>query len=109
MEPLNEKELDYLLQQYEAPAAPPSVEARLFPRTGRLSWWRWLCVGSIRVPVPVSIAIAVLLVLSILFGFSQRKPEIPQANQPAHSVTLADFQLVKQIQPRIIRRGHERN
>ena len=104
MEPLSDKELNELLSQWKAPAAPQSLEQKFFPRAERLPWWRWLWSGSIRVPVPVGLAAAGLLLLSVLFGFSGR----PVA-RPVKEVTLADFQPVKKLQPRIIRSAYEGN
>jgi hypothetical protein len=107
VEPLSDKELDDLLRHYVAPAAPATLEAHFFPQAEPLPWWRWLASGSLRVPVPAVVAAVVLLAVSMLFGLAQRQRAVQPPQQ--HSVTLADFQLVKQLQPRIIRRGHERN
>lgn len=99
MEPLNDNELNDLLRQWKAPAAPASLAEKFFPKPAPLPWWRWLLAGSIRVPVPLGLAALVVLVLSVVFGVSNRQPAI----RPAGAVTLADFQPVKQLQPRIIR------
>jgi hypothetical protein len=107
VEPLSNEELDDLLRHYEAPPTPRSLEARFFPPTEPLSWWRWLRSGSIRVPAPAVVAVVILLAASIAFSVAQHKraPQVP----PRPSVTLADFQLVKQLQPRIVRRENARN
>ena len=107
MEPLSNEELDDLLRHYEAPATPRALEARFFPKAEPLSWWRWLASGCIRVPVPAVLAAIVLLAVSTVFSMVQHKrvPELP----PRHSVTLADFEQVKELQPRIIRRGNAHN
>jgi hypothetical protein len=107
VEPLSDKELDDLLRHYVAPAAPPTLEARFFPQAQPLPWWRWLASGSLRVPVPLVVAAVVLLAVSAVFSLAQRKPALQPS--PPHSVTLADFQLVKQLQPRIIRSENERH
>ena len=104
MEPLNDRELNRLLEQWRAPAAPPSVARGVLARD--TSWWQWVCRGSIRVPVPVGLAIAALLAAFLYFG-----PPVSTARPPAAkpTVSLSDFQPVGQLQPRLIGRLHEGN
>lgn len=99
MELLNDKELDALLRQWEAPHAPGGLTEKFFPRGEPLSRWRWLWCGSIRVPVPVGMALCAMRMLSVLVGIARREPPAP----PVRPVTLSDFQPVQQLQPRIIR------
>jgi hypothetical protein len=107
MEPLDDRELDRILQQWQAPATPPSLRAKVLPQPS--PWWQWLTTGTIRVPVPVGIA--VLLAVAALLYFRTYSPttERPTAVQPAKSVSLADFQPVKQLEPRVIGRANEGN
>ena len=107
MEPLDDRELDKLLRQWQAPGAPPTLHAKVLPRPSQ--WWRWLATGTIRIPVPVGIAI--LLAVAALLYFRTYLPtaERPTAIQPAKSVSLADFQPVKQLEPRVIGRANEGN
>jgi hypothetical protein len=98
MEPLNDDELNEFLRQWEAPRAP----ARLRPSNEPGHWWRWLVSGTIRTPVPVWLLAVVIVVLSIYWGISAQ-----QAVKPGRTVTLADFEPVKQLQPRIIRSEYE--
>jgi hypothetical protein len=98
MEPLNDDELNEFLKQWEAPSAPAGL--RLPNEPGH--WWRWLLTGTIRIPVPAGLLAVVILVLSIYWGISAG-----QAVKPSRTVTLADFEPVKQLQPRIIRSGYE--
>jgi hypothetical protein len=92
MEPLNDDELNQLLMQWEAPRVP----AELRPPQSR---WRWLLTGTIRVPVPAGFAVVVIMVLLVYWAVS--------ASRPPRTVTLADFEPVKQLQPRIIRSQYE--
>lgn len=96
MEPFDDKELSRLLRTWEAPSAPTSLAKRVLPE--RDAWWRWLWTGSIRVPVPVGLAAAVLALLWIYYSGAV----VPPAPQPAATVTLADFQPVKQLDPIVI-------
>ena len=102
MEPLDDRELDRILQQWQAPGAPPSLSAKVLPPS---QWWQWLTKGTIRVPVPVGIALLLAIAAFLYF----RVPEKPVATQPARSVSLSDFQPVKQLEPRIIGTAHESN
>ena len=104
MEPLDEKELSSLLRRWEAPEAPGSLEHRVLPRP--LLWWQWLFMGTIRVPVPVGAA--ALVVMLGLWFFAGRAGSTPTA-QPASSVTLADFQPVQQLEPRIVEKNDGSN
>jgi hypothetical protein len=105
MEPLDDRELNQLLQQWKAPATPASIEQRVLGRSE--PWWRWLFVGAIRVPVPVMVAMVALLTLLFYFRTSDKPtPAQPTASQPG-AVSLADFQPVRQLEPRVIGRGYE--
>jgi hypothetical protein len=103
MEPLNDDELNQLLQRWKAPEAPASLAAKVLPQ--RTPWWS----GSIRIPIPVALAIAAAVVMLWVFssgstGGSARKP----IEQPAAgSVSIADFQPVRQLEPRVIGRANE--
>ena len=62
--------------------------------------------GSVRVPVPVLLA-ALLVLAAIVFYKRPAQPQLAQPKPPS-SVTLADFEPVKQLQPQIIRSENER-
>ncbi len=101
MEPLNDDELNALLRRWEAPAAPPALERRIFGRPEPRGWWRWLVAGSVRVPVPVFVTL--LVMLSALSYFAARThPARPAA---VRELKFSDFQPVAKLQPRIIRGG----
>jgi hypothetical protein len=97
MEPLNDRELNDLLRQWDAPGAPRSLEARILP--GRRAWWQWLFTGTIRVPVPVGIA---AIVLFALWMYSSSPPLEPREEPVSGGVSLADFQPVEQLEPQIL-------
>ena len=96
MEPLDDRELNQLLHEWTAPPAPASLRRRVSARRG--SWWRWLLTGTIRIPVPVGIAVVVAAAVWVYSSASARPP-VPQ---PAASVSLADFQPVLQLEPRVV-------
>jgi len=100
VQPLNDDELRDLLRQWEAPAAPPHLESRIFAGPRRQPWYEWLLTGSIRVPVPALVALLAILsaVVAVLPRRSQPLPA------PAREVRLSDFQPVSELKPRIIRR-----
>jgi hypothetical protein len=94
MEPLDDNELNQLLRKWDAPAAPPTLERRVF--SARRTWWSWLWSGSIRVPVPVAIAAVVLIALWIHYS----RPDVrPAVSQPG---SLAGFQPVQQLKPVLV-------
>ena len=90
MHPLNDDELQDLLRQWQAPAAP----SRMKPPTRKPNVLHWLVSGSLRVPVPIGVC--ALLVLLFLAMQVLRERVAPAA-------TLGDFQPVKQLQPRVLR------
>jgi len=94
MEPLDDNELSQLLRKWEAPAAPPTLQGRVF--SARKPWWKWLWSGSIRVPVPVAVAAVLLLALWIHYS---RPANSPVAGQPG---SLAGFQPVQQLKPVLV-------
>ena len=102
----DDRELDRILQQWQAPGAPQSLRAKVIPRPPH--WWQWLATGTIRVPVPVGIALLLAVTALLYFRTYLATPE-RQAVQPAKSVSLADFQPVKQLEPRVIGSANEGN
>jgi len=101
MEPLDENELNQLLRKWEAPPATHTLKGRIFP--AQKSWWRWLLTGTVRVPVPIALAAAVLVALWIHYS---RPASPPRVAQPA-TVSLADFQPVRQLQPVVVVGGQK--
>jgi hypothetical protein len=133
MEPLNDKELSQILEQWKAPGAPPNLEMpeQRGPKAARSAyegWWRvpltrtthslcvplrrtthslcaWFVTGSIRIPVPIGVAILIALLLWVY----SREAARPVATPAAKPISLSDFQPVKQLQPRVIGRANEGN
>jgi hypothetical protein len=99
---LSDDELDALLPEWKAPAAPARLRAAVFPEAAR-PWWKNLWSASIRIPVPVALCLAVLLAAA-WWQWSARAP--------SHAVIRdqqVQVQPVAELQPRIIRRGHVPN
>lgn len=99
MEPLDDGELDKLLAEWRAPAAPGTLAERL-RRARRVAWWRWLLTGTVRVPIPLAlvafVALATALMMAIGHGAKNR-------------AAGGEFRPVKQVQIRIIRSNYESN
>lgn len=102
----DDRELDRILEQWKAPGAPSSLRAKVLPPS---QWWQWLTRGTIRVPVPVGIALLLAVAALWYFRAYSAATSQPAVAQPAKSVTLADFQPVKQLEPRVIGRANEGN
>ncbi len=99
MEPLDEDELNHLLRTWEAPSAPPTLRQRAFPP--KKSWLSWLLTGSIRIPVPAVVAAAIVIALWIHYS----RPAAPAHVAAPGSVSLADFQPVRQLEPVLVGGG----
>jgi hypothetical protein len=100
MEPLDENELNQLLSEWRAPSPPATLKDRVFRGQRAGWWWKWLLTGSVRVPVPVALAVVLLIALWIHYS----KPAVrPTAAQPP-SVSLTDFEPVRQLQPVVLGR-----
>ncbi|HEY4088717.1 MAG TPA: hypothetical protein VGM43_22460 [Bryobacteraceae bacterium] len=94
----DDKKFSELLKAWQLPGAPASLDARVL--ASRRPWWKLLFTGSIRIPVPVAFALAAALVV---MGIALLRR--PPASPPAASVNLADFQPVKDLNVRVIRRS----
>lgn len=105
MEPMDDRELSQLLRRWKAPETPSSLSRRVLPP--KTSGWRWLLTGSIRIPVPLGMAAVLVLAVWV---FLDRKPahEPPIAQPVTDSITLADFQPVRQLEPRVLSESQER-
>jgi len=101
MEPLDDKELNELLRRWEAPITPPTLRNRIPQRPS--SRWRWFLTGTIRIPVPVGLAAVGLLLVWIL---ADRPAPVP-VTAPASSGSLAGFQPVRQLEPKIVGKNDE--
>ncbi len=103
MEPLSDEELHRLLQKWQEPGAPPTLQTKVLGPQRSEPWWKWLIAGSIRIPAPVGLLTVLLVIGLALFGFRVKQPP------PPGEVNLADFQPVKELKPRIIRSIYENN
>src|ERR1039458_9881787 len=107
MEPDNDPQLHQLLREWKAPNAPPSLEERVLGR--RISWWRFLLTGQIRVPAPLAIAMVAALIAMGVFLVRDRgrAAVVAPAAEPARArFNLKDFQPVQNVQVRVIRSGY---
>src|SRR5690349_7108411 len=95
MDPLNDDELKRLLQSWQAPPTPTSLNRRVLPKDE--PWWRRIFGRSFRVPVPVAVAAAVVLVLLLVYRKPWAPPEVP--SQPTTSIAESGFQPVRTIVP----------
>jgi hypothetical protein len=96
MEPSDDRDLTHLLRAWKAPGAPATLRERVLGE--RIPWWRWLFAGTIRVPVPVAVGVALLLAI---WAYT-RLPAPPPLSEPEPTVSLADFEPVRQLEPRVV-------
>jgi|SRR5271157_1383614 len=107
MEPDDDLQLHELLREWEAPNAPPSLEARVLGR--RVAWWRFLLTGQIRVPVPVGLAAAAALIaMGVVVARDRGRGAVqPPPPETARAIfNLKDFQPVQNARVRVIRSGY---
>src|SRR6516165_1378240 len=96
MEPLDDKELNQLLQKWEAPAAPSKM--RVAATSPRQPLWKWLWSGRIQVPVPIGAAI--LFVAITFWMYSSRTVQAPIATPAGNAVvTPIAPQAAPQVSP----------
>ncbi len=98
MQPLNDEELTKVLSEWRAPRAPASLEARVLGEQG-LRWWQWMVRGRIQVPVPLAAMALVALLVWGAMSFPMSSGDVELETGPG----LAGFELVKELNPRIIR------
>ena len=96
MEPFDDRDLTHLLREWKAPGTPATLRARVIGQP--LAWWRWLFAGTIRVPVPVAVAVTLLFAAWV---YSRLPAAAPLAG-PEPTVSLADFEPVRQLEPRVV-------
>jgi hypothetical protein len=103
MEPTDDRELNRLLREWKAPAAPPHLHAPRRP-AGQ-PWWRWLLTGTIRVPVPAGLAAVAALIAIWIYSSARVNSQPAIAEPPAIQepvVSLADFQPVDKVELRVV-------
>src|SRR5688572_27167425 len=99
MDPMDDRDLNQLLREWQAPDAPAHLKAPERPTP----WWAWLLTGSIRVPVPVGLAAALLVGFWLYATAPAREPVAGTAPvSPEPVVSLADFQPVEEVEIRVV-------
>lgn len=97
-EPENHDPLNDLLHEWRAPKAPGYLEREIFsrraPHAPRLSGWRWLLTGSVRIPTPL-FAAALIVLIAVLYSAWAHKPTNPAG--------ISSFQPVKSMNVRVVR------
>ena len=99
IEPLDDKELNAMLQEWKAPPAPANLRAAIFPE---VPWWRGALAAEIRIPIPFAVA-ALLLLFAGIWLF-RPAPSPPASTQ---LITFRELRPVDELKPRIIRRTYE--
>jgi hypothetical protein len=100
MEPGNDPRLKRLLDEWQVPDAPDTLEQRVLrqPRP----WWRTLMSSRVRIPLPIAVAFSVALVWLTVLAVRDRTP----AFEPLGTTSdLRGFQPVKSVNVRIERSG----
>jgi hypothetical protein len=131
---LSEGDLDRILGEWNAPAAPARLRASVFPES-RAPWWRRL--WTLSVPVPLPVACVLLLLITAAAWWREAMPRVPQVvvktervevpviqervitkyvyrKEPAAQKAVRGFDIdglkpVAELRPRIIRSGNAKN
>ncbi len=103
MEPENDPQLSSLLKEWQAPALPSSLERSVLGK-GRPSWWRFLLLGTVRVPVPV-ICVVVLFLAAIAWRW-YRPSAAPVVE---HALTFHELRPVSALHPKLLRNPNAQN
>lgn len=128
MEPLEDRELDALLKQWQTPAPPAHLRARVLSgieKPPKRQWTR-IWTASIRIPLPVALALACALALTGWRWTRTSQPqvivrtervEVPVVTERVvthivyreRPVALSKLQPVMELRPRIIRSRNAEN
>ena len=93
---LTDRELDRLLPEWHAPAAPARLRSAVFPQSRR-PWWKTIWSSSIRVPIP---ALALFAVVLLLIVWRRPGATVPAGAGPTQSQELRP---VAELRPVVIR------
>ena len=111
----NESECDEVLQAWEPPAVPSSLDQRVLAsyrqQVHRLSWWQRFLTASIRVPMPIVALQAMLLLIAggafiVLFGV-QSEEVFPLARTTSASEIIAVPVVTEKIVVRAAAQGRK--
>jgi quercetin dioxygenase-like cupin family protein len=88
---MDDQELNQLLREWTAPAAPPDLR----PPRAHVSWLRWLVAGTIRVPVPAALAAVLIAAVWTATAWPASLPtqQIPETTARRPSGELARYAL----------------
>ena len=103
MEPMNNPQLQKVLREWRIENAPRSLDERVLGK--RRPWWMLLIRGSVRVPAPIALGFAVIfVVMAVALLHHPRQTATLERSSIASSVNLSEFQPVRDVQVRIIRK-----
>src|ERR1700722_4440339 len=88
---LSDQELDELLPEWQAPAAPTSLKSIIFP--DRRAWWRQLWSASIRLPLPAAVCLA-LASVGIVAWQTMRAPRVVIQTRTVEVPVVRDREVV---------------
>jgi hypothetical protein len=102
--------LHTLLREWEAPEAPPALDARVrdaYRASVQPPWWRQMWSFRVSIPVPVLAAALLLAMVGVWLQTRSGPPVRPAAAPPGYVTRLesAGFQPLPEGATRVIRAG----
>ena len=105
MEPLDDRELDAVLREWNVPGAPAGLRAAVFGPAA--PWWRRFWTLSIRVPLPVACAL-MLLLAGTVFAVWRRPAPVPLKPAPPQVIVETKTVEVPVVKERVVYRDRPR-
>jgi hypothetical protein len=110
---MNERDpLDDLLREWKSPEPGAELDRRVvsaYRSATKLSIWRRFWSTRISMPAPVLVSAALVLFMLVIWVRSASNTRVqvpaPPATQARPPVSLADFQPVEQLRPRVVKEG----
>jgi hypothetical protein len=93
-----DQELNELLHEWKAPAAPARLRAAALHEPAA-RWWRRVWTASVRVPLPVAVG---LVLVAIIVAWRWKRPA-------EYDKTEHQLMPVAELHAKVIRREHARN
>lgn len=105
-DPERDEPLSRVLQSWEPPGVPASLDERVLAsyrrELGRTSLWRRLFTTSVRIPLPIAVAALLLFLLSAVMAL--RRTPLAQPTEPQRATTEENTLTARRADPPVVTR-----